>query len=137
MLQLSFTDPTMERAAVQDKYDLLIGVIATFVIEVAGDLVYREVMFPVVELRAQIADWLGSGFDEQADFRFQSLESEEPDLITLTSAGGGWRVAARHQVRAVDAVIPGVDVKRACASYIAAVDEWVRSTLQIEVGCYV
>jgi hypothetical protein len=137
MLRFLFTDAAMERPAVRDKYDLLIGVVATFVIEVSGAVIYSEVMFPVVELRAQLASWLRSGFEEQSAFRFESLESEESDLVTLSPVAGGWTVAARDQLRVANAVVPGGAVESACTSYIADVDEWARTALNVEVGCFV
>lgn len=137
MLRLSFTHPAMERDAVRDKYDLLLGVVATLIIEVGGHVLYREPVFPIVELRAQLGHWLEDGLAAHDRFSFRSLESEDPDLLTLTpDENGRWTVAARYQLRPVEVALADSEVRDACLAYVASVDRWVHAVLKIDVDCY-
>jgi hypothetical protein len=97
MLALEFDQPTFERDAICADYDLEIGVVATFSIRISKQVIYDEVMFPVVELRVALDRWVRGGPDG-SDFELVSMESDEAGLVWLRrQPSGSWRVGSIHQ----------------------------------------
>lgn len=133
MLSLDFECATFERENVRADYDLEIGVTATLSLRVAERIIYQEVLFPIVELRIALDRWYRRGADT-SDFEFVSMESDEAGLVWLRRQPSGcWRAGAVHQ----DA--PGLEefdwnqVVAAIERYVAQVDQWVETTLNVRV----
>ncbi len=131
-LALTFSEPTCNRPAVQGKYDLLLGVEATFALSVGGRLIYTEPMFPIVELREALTGWLPPA---AADFEFESLESDEIGLVWLRrQPSGRWRAGSIHQDDLALEELTDEDVCAGCVAFLSAVDAWVRDHLKLEVS---
>ena len=131
---IRFTDARQERAGLRDKLDLLLGVVATIEVWVGGKLVYREEMFPIVELRAALGTWLGGAFAEGRDFEFQSVESDEEGLIWLRRIDSGWRIGSIHQEFPVLTELADEEVAGLAHDFIENVDRWVLEHCGIRVS---
>ncbi|MEO9238261.1 MAG: hypothetical protein ABI418_09235 [Jatrophihabitantaceae bacterium] len=133
MLALDFDQPTFELDAVRADYDLEVGVVATLSIRVAQQVIYQEVMFPVVELRIAVDRWARGG-PNGSDFEFVSMESDEPGLVWFRrQPSSHWRVGSIHQdVPALEEFEWG-QVAAAIEQYIANVDRWVATNLDVRV----
>jgi hypothetical protein len=137
IINLHFDRPTLEREAIRDRYDLLLGVVGTLRLLTWDKLLYEEPMFPIVELRVQLATWLQTGFHNNRAFEFQSMESDEAGLVWIRRQNDGWRIGAKHQVRVETRVFSDDQIKSASCRFIDTVDSWLRSEWDIEVSAYV
>jgi hypothetical protein len=134
VLRLTFTDTEFERPVLRDKFDLLLGVVATMQVVVGDRLLYREVMFPIVELRVALAQWLREGLPTGADFEFVSMESDEPGLVWFRrQAGGSWRAGSVHQEYPEIQSWTDAEVRNAVRRFTADVDDWVSAHLNVRV----
>jgi hypothetical protein len=131
---IRFTDARNERGTLRDKLDLLLGIVGT--VEVWGDtrLLYREEMFPIVELRAALGSWLAGAFAARGDFEFESLESDEVGLIWLRHVGSGWRIGSIHQEFPATAELTDEEVAVLARTFIEDVDRWVLDHCDIRVS---
>jgi len=121
MLKLLAENLRADRPALATKWDLLLGIVAEFSIVVDERHLYYEEEFPVVEFSARLSDWLrslGKG-SARSDFVFESMESEEPCLISFRCASGGWRLSSKFQ---------RYDEKRvfSCREVVEASDDFIR-----------
>lgn len=129
---ITFSDTSFTRACVRDRYDLLLGVEGTLRLAVEDRLVYREPMFPIVELRDALASWLRS---VDTDFEFISMESDEPGLVWFRQQPSGrWRAGSIHQDNIAVTELDRRDVEFGCHRFIDNVDRWVRENLRLNVN---
>lgn len=130
-LAIDFDGATFVRSNPRDRFDLVLGVEATLGLTVAGRLIYSEPMFPIVELRQALAEWMVHRRD---DFEFISMESDETGLVWLRRQPSGfWRAGSIHQDDIATQELETTEVVQGCASFIARVDRWARDELGIEV----
>lgn len=127
-------DARSERVVLRDKFDLLLGIVATLEIWVGGRLLYREEMFPIVELRAALAHWISVGLPARSDFEFQSIESDEEALVWLRSVGRAWRVGSIHQDFPAMTELSDEDVVALAHGFVEEVDQWVLEHYDIRVS---
>lgn len=129
-LTISFTDARFTHPRIRDRFDLLLGVEATLSLAVNDRLIYTEPMFPIVELRSAIAQW----GPEMGDFEFESMESDERDLIWIRrQSSGRWRAGSALQDDiAIDELADG-EVVLGCRAFIDDVNAWVRDNLGVEI----
>jgi hypothetical protein len=129
---MRFSDARTERPEIRDRFDLLLGVVATLEIVFRDRLLYREEEFPVVELRAHLARWLHDEMPRELDFEFQSMESDEAGLVWLRHVPEGWRIGSiQQEFPAIDPMSAG-QVSELVNRFIEDVDQWVREQLNIE-----
>lgn len=133
---IRFTDARNERPVLRDKFDLLLGIVATLEILVAGKLLYREQMFPIVELRAALERWLAAGLPARRDFEFQSMESDEGALVWLRSVGSAWRIGSIHQAFPAMTELSDETVASLVRSFIKEVDQWVFEQHAVRVSSF-
>jgi hypothetical protein len=134
MIEIRFTQPTLERTGVWDAFDLLLGVVAVLEIAVCGRLLYREESFPIVELRAQLMRWLDGSLGKRQDFEFQSMEHDEPGLVWLRWVPeGGWRIGSIHQEYAETRAFTDDLIDQAVRRFTDAVDNWLRRELHVHI----
>ncbi len=134
MLEIAFSDAVFERKTLRDRYDLLLGVVATLTVAVGSRSVYAEPLFPIVELRVALERWLLSARVDETDFMFESMESDEAGLVWIRRQPSGiWIVGSQHQFGPAADGLDFDDVEVGCGIFIEAVDQWVRSHLHREV----
>lgn len=133
MIAITFADPQVERP-IRGKFDLLLAVVATVELVVNGRSVYREVLFPVVELRASLDEWLRSLAKTPLDFEFISMESDDAGLVWFRrQADGRWRVGSVHQDDEAPEHVEVDELIRATERFAQGVDDWVGKNLGIDV----
>jgi hypothetical protein len=136
MLSLTFSDTLVERP-IRDKHDLLLAVGATFRLSMWDRVVYQEATFPIVELRVALERWISSSDVVRQDFEFESMESDESDLVWFRcQSDGRWRVGSVHQDGLAPEQLALGELLDACHAYIESVDAWVRRYLEIEIRNY-
>lgn len=135
-VMLGFTAARLERPRVRDKFDLLLGIVATFEVWVRGKLLYREEMFPIVELRVALERWLGDAFCCHENFEFQSMESDETGLLWFRWEDGGWRIGSIHQEYPESYILSDGDVSDVIARFIEKVDGWVLDNCGVHVASF-
>lgn len=127
---ISFTAAKLAVPLIRDAVDLLLGVEATLALAVEERLIFTEPMFPIVELRTAIRQWVPSS----GDFEFESMESDERGLVWFRQQPSGrWRVGSLWQDDIAPDELTEDDVMRACQNFVEAVDSWVRENLAVEV----
>ena len=133
MLSIEFEHATFERDSIRADYDLEIGVTATLSLWASSRLIYREVMFPIVELRIALARWMKS--EEAAeDFEFVSMESDEVGLVWFRrQLSGAWRVGSVHQDELALQEFEWDHIVIAIEQYVSEVDQWVAANLGVRV----
>lgn len=137
MLSFDFTNAFLERAHVRTDYDLEIGVVADFEIMVREQVVYHEVLFPIVELRVALDRWVKNG-SKSPDFEFVSMESDEVGLVWLRrQPSGNWRVGSVHQDRAALEELEWNEVRQGVIRYVEDVDSWVADHLGVSVTDFI
>jgi hypothetical protein len=131
---IRFTGARTERTEIRDKYDLLLGIVATLEVSVESRLLYREEMFPIVELRVALERWLGSGLPAGDDFEFQSMESDEKGLVWLHKVDSAWRIGSIHQDFLAMVEFTDNEVSELVRSFIDEVDQWIFTHHHIRVS---
>ena len=99
MITLRFERLALDGDTLEDDWDLLLRITADFSIEIAPAPfpLYRDEAFCVVEFAMQITRWLARVHRDPIDFSYNSMESDEADLVAIRKEAGGWRIAALHQ----------------------------------------
>jgi hypothetical protein len=119
-----FHDAELETPGTTDKYQLLLGVTATFEIRVDDRVLFHEVLFTVVELALALRRWLSDGMPRRRAFEFQSIEYDEDGVVWIRPEGDGWRVGSIHQEYPEHTVWSDEDVVKALADFLEAVEGW-------------
>jgi hypothetical protein len=117
--------------------DVFIGVTGRFEITADGTTVYAEDYFPVIELAAELGDWLRSGFQARRDFEFDSMSTPEAGWVWIRHTESGWRVGSLHQERPDVAVRGDSEIHTAVETFIALVKECAARDLGADVTPYV
>ena len=132
----TFIDAAQERP-IRNRWDLLLGVVATFRILILSQVIYEEHLFPIVELRVQLARWLGSGFPLGQDFEFVSMESDEPGLVWIRAQpSGDWRVGSAQQDEPSLVLLASQDVVETGLHFVEEVDQWILEHCNVRVDSY-
>jgi hypothetical protein len=131
---IRFADARKERAVLRDKFDLFLGIVATIEVWVGSKPLYREEMFPIVELRAALGRWLTGSFAACRDFEFRSMESDEEGLIWLRRTDSGWRIGSIHQEFPAMTELTDEEVDSLARKFIEDVDQWVLQNCNIRVS---
>jgi hypothetical protein len=132
-LELKFHDPTFEGKRVDDHFDLLLGINATFELCLNDTIVYQEPMFPIAELRAALLAWLSEHAIRHEDFEFESMESEERGLVWIRWADGkGWQVGSVLQRVDCSKLFSDQEIHEAVERFALEVERWVMSELQVD-----
>lgn len=128
----------LDRPAVQARLDVLLGVVADFVILLEGRRWLREEMFPVLELVASLIPWLDD-VDRGAvrDFSYESLEAAEGPLIEFLRHGVGWRVRSPWQAFEEERVLATEEVRDAARQLVDDVRRAAASTLNLDVDRWI
>ncbi len=124
-MKWKFEDTRIEAGGARGKYDIILGVIATFEIRVRGRLLYREEMFPLVELCLALKQWLAVGLLSGQPFEFVSLESDEPGLVWIRLEQEGWRIGSIHQEYPETNIWSSDEIKAAVLEFTSRVEEWL------------
>lgn len=131
-LRFDCVDLVFELPSLRGPYDVEVGVVATLTVTVQDRLVYREVQFPVVELRLALGRW---SCGPEVDFEFESMASDETGLIWLRRQPSGlWRVGSVHQDRPEMAELERPVIIDAIDRLAEVVDAWVYLRLGVTVG---
>lgn len=115
--------------------DVFIGVTGRFEITADGTTVYAEDDFPVVELAAELGDWLRSGLGARRDFEFDSMSMAEAGWVWIRHTGSGWRVGSLHQEQPDLTVRGESEIQTAVEGFIASVKAAAR-VLHADVTSY-
>ncbi len=87
MMELLF-ETIRQDGKIESDHDALVRLVTPrFDLRVNGQSVYAETEFPLLELAFDLAQWRTS---PEADFRFQSVESDEPSLFSFVKSNGRW-----------------------------------------------
>lgn len=130
----------LDRPAIEDRWDVLLGVVADFSVNSGERRLLHEEMFPVVELSVALGRWLDE-LDTGVinDFSFESLESAAGPLLQFVRKDDAWTIHSplqefedehtftTEQVRgAAHEFIE--DVRRAAAAQLnLELDRWLRA----------
>ena len=139
MLELTFQDARYEsrwtnKRGALDSTDLEVDVEATFSLVVAGEVVFEEPMFTIVELRMHLDHWLRRDRGE-TDFEFLSVEHDEPGLVWFRrQPSGGWRAGSIWQDRPAFEEFGWPALVDAVDRYNGRVDAWVLDNLGVRVA---
>lgn len=132
-MSFRFFDARLERPALRTRYDLLLGVVATFEIEVDDRLLYSEVMFPIVELCAALKHWMAEAMTVREPLEFQSMESDEAGLVWIRPQDGGWRIGALDQEYIEMATWSDDQIVEVGEKFIDDVRAWLLDTLGVDL----
>ncbi|MGH3865453.1 MAG: hypothetical protein ACRDQ4_04800 [Pseudonocardiaceae bacterium] len=134
---MRFTDAKLERESIRDKFDLLLGITAEFEVIIDDRLLYRELLFPIVELRAQLELWLEASLPRGEDFEFQSMESDEPGFLWFRfQEKNRWRIGSIYQEYPELRTLTDEDISNIINKFIHTVDAWVQQECHIEISEY-
>jgi hypothetical protein len=137
MIELRLSELHAERPELSHPADAFIGVTARFEITADGTAVYSEDEFPVIELAAELGDWLRSGLDASRDFEFDSMSTPEAGWVWIRHTGSGWRVGSLHQDRPDTTVRGDSEIRTAVERFIEAVKESAVGDLGLDVTPFV
>jgi hypothetical protein len=137
MIELRLSELHAERPELEHPADAFIGVTGRFEIIADGTTVYAEDEFPVLELAAELGDWLRSGLKGRRDFEFDSMSTPEAGWVWIRQTGTGWRVGSLHQEWPDDAVRGDSEIQTAVERFIESVKESATRDLGADVTPYV
>ncbi len=133
-IEFTFRDPTFEGQSVDEKFDLLLGIAATFELVVNDAVVYEEVMFPIAELRVALLVWLVGPMLRHEDFEFESMESEERGLVWIRwSEKEGWLVGSVLERYREPHAFSDDDIRDAVKRFASGVDRWATTELRVKL----
>jgi hypothetical protein len=135
MLKLLVENLRTDRAVLATRWDLLLGIVAEFSVLVDERHFYYEDEFPVVEFAARLSEWLARVGEAtgKPDFAFESMESEEPCLVSFRRASDGWRLSSRFQRYEEERVFSCEEVIEASKDFIAFVAAETRRQIGVDI----
>ena len=136
MIALRFNDLRSERPAPAHPADVLVGVTADFELVTDRGLIYSEPDFPVVELAAELTDWLDEGVMQGQDFEFDSMETPEPGWIWIRQTDDGWRVGSINQHQMDPEARDLAEVRTAVQAFLSTLECELRERWGIELDPY-
>lgn len=116
--------------------DAYIGVTGRLELVADGKTIYDEDDFPVLELGAELGDWLRTGLGQGCDFIFDSMSTPESGWIWIRRFGTGWRVGSLHQAMSDPAVHGDSDIQRAVELYLESLRRVAASDLGADISHY-
>jgi hypothetical protein len=121
MIDLRFERLRLDSDALKTDWDLLLRLVADFsiVIPPAPFPLYQEEEFCVVEFAMQITQWLASVHRDPVDFSYNSLESDDVGLVSISKEEHGWRVAALNQDYVEDRSFSIEEIENAVGVFVA------------------
>jgi hypothetical protein len=132
-MRLTIGKLSTDRPTLKSWWDVLLGVVADFSVEIRGRRLMHETMFPVVELAAALKRWitdLDSGSDHE--FSYESMEAEGP-LLQFVQHNSGWKVQSPLQTFSFEHVLTVEEIETAAKRFIEEVRRATRSELKLDV----
>ncbi len=124
-LQSSVDDPSQA-------WQLLLKVVADFVVTIENRQFYSEADFPVVEFASQAAKWLRSG---GGDLLYTSMESEESPLLAFYQQGRGQFFAySPYQLQPEKAPLDLAALRNSVELFIDELKFKVRSEFDLDIS---
>lgn len=111
-------------------YRVIVGVTSTFAILIDGKVLYSEEEFPILEFGEQISRWLGATREPSIDFHFESVESEEDDLVQIRRTSSGWMVGSAQAIYSDTTIFPWTAVKDSVERLLKDISEQVRMSVE-------
>jgi hypothetical protein len=117
-IELRFTDVKLDPSyfPFEEDWQILLGVVGDFSVQVDSRVLYHEVDFCLVELAFQICEWSNQGYLE--DFVYTSLESDETGLFWIKAANGMWKIGSTHEKYKEESQFALSDIKSSLNSYL-------------------
>jgi hypothetical protein len=128
MIDLRFERLRLDGDALKTDWDLLLRIVADFSIVIPPALLplYQEEEFCVVEFAMQITQWLARVHRDPADFSYDSMEADEPGLVSIRKEQPRWRLAALHQDYVEDRLFSIEEIESAVAAFVIRLKTEVR-----------
>ena len=136
MIEFCFENLRTDGDALETDWDLLLRLVAEFSIVVppAHIPLYREEEFCVVEFAMQITQWLARVRRDAIDFSYNSVESDETDLVSVKKSQDLWRVTALHQDYIEDRLFSLDDVETAIGAFVARLTAEAQEKFKLSVS---
>jgi hypothetical protein len=116
--------------AIASRWDMLLRIVGDFSVTIDSRVLYAEVEFCLVELAVQLGHWLGKLQEAPLDFSYDSMESDQAGLISITRVGeDAWKIAAAHEEYDEERCFSTAEVTRAASEFCRA----LRAALEPEV----
>ena len=93
MISIDFFNPRIDGGIPTERHELLLRVVAVFLISQDGRELFTEVEFPVVELAYQLWRWQHSRDSARNSFSYESMESEDR-LLWFSPDSDGWTIGS-------------------------------------------
>jgi hypothetical protein len=128
VIDLRFERLRFDGDVLKTDWDLLLRLVADFSIVIPPVLLplYQEEEFCVVEFAMQISQWLARVRRSPADFSYDSMEADEPGLVSIRKEQHGWRLAALHQDYVEDRLFSIEEIESAVAAFVGRLKAEVR-----------
>ncbi len=136
MIEFRFENLKIDGTALETDWDLLLRPVAEFSIVVppAPIPLYREEEFCVVEFAIHITQWLVRVRNDAIDFSYNSVESDETDLVSIRKAQDLWTVAALNQDYIEDRLFAIEDIDRAVRAFVTRLIEEMQRKFRQDVS---
>lgn len=118
-MEFTYSEMTLDGVRGTDVIDYLLDVEQDFSILDGDEVVYSEVMFPVVELAWDLVPWIAD--PQGQEFLFDSMCSE-PGLVAILPCDDGWTVGSVLEPRVMSRVLPWSEVQDCVHRFIACVE---------------
>lgn len=99
LIALTFRGLHADAPELSGDLDVIYRLVAeVFEVVVAGETLYREVEFPVVELALGLDSWLGRGMADRRELDCE-LSGLEPGTLRFRATETAWTIDSSHSVR--------------------------------------
>jgi hypothetical protein len=136
VIEFSFENLRLDGNALDTDWDVVLRVVADFSIVIPSAYIplYREEEFCVVEFAMQITQWLASVRDRPVDFSYNSMESDEPGLVSIHKHEHGWNVTASHQDYVEDRLFSIEEIETAVGTFVGCLKKEVSDRFQCDIS---
>jgi hypothetical protein len=133
-MRITFRDARLERHVLRNRYDLLLGAVATLEVLIGDRSLYEEVTFPIVELALALKKWSQVDLPRHLAFSFTSLESDEDGFLWFRPESTGWRIGSMYQEYAEMSIWSDNVVREVVDEFVHEVEQWLSHTVGVELG---
>ncbi len=131
-LHFTFNNVRFDRGGASAYYEILLGVAGDFAIIVAGKTLYVEEEFCLAEFAAALAEWWQRRASAPSDFSYDSLESDEDELVWIRTTAGHGRIGARYQEYEETYAFPLNVIGAAIQEYVTALQQELAARFAID-----
>src|SRR5690348_8559472 len=130
----SYDRLSRSRSSLSQPWEICLGIDASFRVDVAGENIYSEELFPVVEFAVDAEIWSATAQQTQQDFAYTSMDAEQKGLIWVKRVEGGWQLGSALREKGASKPVDLLEIQAALDAFYFRLREDVKTIFGVDIN---